>query len=176
MAPKMMSMGQPTAQRGAVLVVTLIALALVTLVTFSASRSSTVNMRIAVAQEVKTATFQAAESGIVTLQTSTEYLGAPEDSAAGRTNFNSGATDAPIPEFRIRGRDTVGVADDVKVTTVGATRFRREAAAIGNSIRKGGAGFQTFHYDVAVVAQSDGAIGTQTGLTQGVYVEAPRVN
>ena len=128
MALKTLSVTTPSSQRGAVLVVTLIALALVTLVTFSASRSSTVNMRIAVAQEVKTAAFQAAESGIVTIQTTTDNFGEPEDGADGRTDFRSDAADAPIPEFRIRGRDTVGIADDVKVTTIGATRFRREAA------------------------------------------------
>ena len=176
MAPKNRHFPSANRQQGAVLIVTLISLALVTLVTFAASRSSTVNMRIAVAQEIKNSSFQTAESGIVMLSSSTNNLGAPEDTVLGQLDFVSTAADAPIPQFRVRGRGTAAVADDVKVTTSGSTQFRREAAAFGNSIRKGGAGFQTFHYDVTIVARSDGAIGTQTGLTQGVYVEAPRIN
>lgn len=169
-------------QRGAVLIVTLICLLLVTLVTFAAARSSTTNMRIAVAQEVKTATFQAAESAIETMSTSTNNFNAQELGAGGECSMTALGGDATclgsnrVPSFLIRGRDTAAVADDVSVTTSGLTRFRREAATVGNSIRKGGGGFQTFHYDVSAVAQTDGSISTLAALTQGVYIEAPRVN
>lgn len=164
-------------QRGVVLVVTLITLLLVTLVTFAAARSSTVNMRIALAQEIKTATFQSAESGIMTLMSLP--VGDPRFPAAqagSEQNFDSSNATDPLPSLLVRGGGTADAADDVQVNTTANIAFRREAAALGNSIRKGGAGFQTFHYDVTVVGNTATGIATQTTLTQGVYVEAPRVN
>lgn len=164
-------------QQGVVLVVTLITLLLVTLVTFAAARSSTVNMRIALAQEIKTATFQGAESGIMTLMSLP--VGDPRFPAAqagSEQDFDSANPADPLPALLVRGGDTADAADDVLVNTTANIAFRREAAALGNSIRKGGAGFQTFHYDVTVVGNTATGIATQTTLTQGVYVEAPRIN
>ena len=165
-------------QCGVVLVVTLITLLLVTLVTFAAARSSTVNMRIALAQEIKTATFQSAESGISTLMSlSVGDPRFPPPETGSERGFNSAFDEDLLPSLLVRGEMTdTDVSDDVFVNTAGNIAFRREAAALGNSIRKGGAGFQTFHYDVTVVGNTATGIATQTTLTQGVYVEAPRVN
>lgn len=164
-------------QRGVVLVVTLITLLLVTLVTFAAARSSTVNMRIALAQEIKTATFQGAESSIMTVMSLP--VGDPRFPAAvagAERNFTGAAATDPLPSLLVRGGSTADTSDDVLVNTAANIAYRREAAALGNSIRKGGAGFQTFHYDVTVVGNTATGIATQTTLTQGIYVEAPRIN
>ena len=163
----------PASQRGVVLVVTLIALLLVTIVTFAALRSSTLNVRIATAQEVKSTTFQAAESGINLMAQSTNTLGPPEETAAPEV-YDWG--DALMPVFRLRGADTASTADDVLIQTRGTATFRREAAAAGYSIRKGSAGFQTFHYELTTEARTDGEMSTQSRLAQGVFIEAPRVN
>jgi len=167
------SLQRPANQRGVVLVVTLIALLLVTIVTFAALRSSTLNVRIATAQEVKSTTFQAAESGINLMAQSTNTLGPPEETAVPEV-YDWG--DALMPVFRLRGADTAGTDDDVLIQTRGTATFRREAAAAGYSIRKGSAGFQTFHYELTTEARTDGEMSTQSRLAQGVFIEAPRVN
>jgi len=163
-----------TDQRGVVLIVAMIALLLVTLITFAAVRSSTVSSRIAVIQELKAATFEAAESGAIMLARSKQNLGPPEPGVV-RT-YTSAAVGAPLPQFLIRGSTTAGSDDDVSVVTTGRAEFRREAAAIGYSLRKGGAGFQTYFYDLSARATVQGSTNTQSTVTQGIFIEAPRIN
>lgn len=163
-----------SSQRGVVLIVAMVALLLVTLITFAAVRSSTVSSRIAVIQELKMATFEAAESGAVMLARSKQNLGPPEIGSV-RT-YTSTAVDAPLPQFLVRGGATDGSEDDVAIVTMGRAAFKREAAAIGYSVRKGGAGFQTYFYDLSATATVEGSTNTRSTVTEGIFIEAPRIN
>ncbi len=167
-------MTSPSKQGGVVLIVAMIALLLVTLITFAAVRSSTVSSRIAVAHELKAATFEAAESAANMLARSKQNLGPPEP--GNERNFTSGAVGTPLPQFLIRGSATDGSDDDVAVTTTGRAVFQREAAAVGYSLRKGGAGFQTYFYDLSATATVEGSTNTRSTVTEGVFIEAPRIN
>lgn len=144
-------------QRGVVLPVTMVLLVLVTLVTFSAMRSGTIDQRIASAAEVKALAFQSAESAITRVTEDIDNLPPPQD----------GATDTRAYSFAITGDKTINVA-------VGL-RFKTESSAPGYSIRKGSAGFQTYFYDVSPEAAAAGT-DLRSELTEGVFVEAPRVN
>ena len=163
-----------TGQRGVVLIVAMIALLLVTLITFAAVRSSTVSSRIAVIQELKAATFEAAESGATMLASSKQNLGPPELGVV-RT-YSSATVGAPLPQFVVRGSTTDSSDDDVSVVATGRAAFQREAAAIGYSVRKGGAGFQTYFYDLSATATVQGSTNTQSTVNQGIFIEAPRIN
>ena len=164
----------PSNQCGVVLIVAMIALLLVTLITFAAVRSSTLSSRIAVIQELKAATFEAAESGTTMLALSKQNLGPPEPGVV-RT-YTSAASNTPLPQFLIRGGTTDTNDDDVLVVTTGRAEFKREAAAIGYSLRKGAGGFQTYFYDLSATGTVEGSTNTQSTVTQGVFIEAPRKN
>lgn len=161
-------------QRGVVLIVAMIALLLVTLITFAAVRSSTVSSRIALIQELKAATFEAAESGATMLARSKQNLG-PPDIGVVRT-YTSAEVGAPLPQFLLRESAAGGSGNGVAVVTTGRAAFQREAAAIGYSLRKGGAGFQTYFYDLSATATIDGSTNTKSTVTQGIFIEAPRIN
>jgi len=161
-------------QRGVVLIVAMIALLLVTVITFAAVRSSTVSSRIAVIQELKAATFEAAESGATMLARSKQNLGPPEPGVV-RT-YTSADAGAPLPQFLVRGGATDTSDDDVSVVTTGRAAFQREAAAIGYSLRRGGAGFQTYFYDLRATGTVEGSTNTQSTVTHGIFIEAPRIN
>ncbi len=163
-----------SSQRGVVLIVAMIALLLVTLITFAAVRSSTVSSRIAVIQELKAATFEAAESGTAMLALSKQNLGPPEQGVV--RSYTSAASNTPLPQFLIRGGATDTSDDDVSVVTTGRAAFQREAAAIGYSLRRGGAGFQTYFYDLSATGAVEGSTNTQSTVTQGIFIEAPRIN
>ena len=147
-------------QQGAVLIVTLIMLLLVTLVVFSALRAGAVDARVATADMLRAMTFQAAESSIEQVARSVNNLPAPSDAAA------------PIGFIHTIPAGASGIVNSVQASAA----FKTSAPAPGYSIRRGGAGLQTHYYEVTALAQTTQDTPVRTQVVAGVFVEAPRSN
>ncbi len=146
-------------QNGVALIVTMVIMLMVAVIAFSAMAGSVVELKLASAAEVRTLTFQSAESAINRVTESVNNLGQPIKGATPRTMDL---------RFKVDANKTMDV------NTV--AWFRSDAAAPGYSIRRGAAGLQIYHYEVSATSAMTANTAIATRLAEGVMVEAPRIN
>lgn len=157
-------------ERGAVLLVSLLILLLVTLIGFAAMETSNLESKMATARELKEITFQTAESIVEEASADIDYLGRAYTAYLRDPNDPNWPTD---PNHAMTGYDT-----GYRVLNAGGVskmQYLTNTSAPGYSLRKGAAGIDTFFYEVeAVSTLSDTNISSTHN--QGVFIEAPRVN
>ncbi|MEM9255450.1 MAG: PilX N-terminal domain-containing pilus assembly protein [Pseudomonadota bacterium] len=157
-------------QRGAVLLVSLVILLLITLVSFSIMETSNLEAKMATAMEQKEITFQMAEAVIEEATDDFGYLGEayreylkdpnsplwPDDKTHALVGYDTGSR-------------TVSAAGKSEM------RYLTNAPTEGFSMRKGAAGLDTFYYEVEATATVNNT-NISNVHTQGVYVLAPRID
>lgn len=156
-------------QEGAVLLVSLLILLLITLASFAVMETSTLEAKMATASEQKAITFQMAEAAVTEATDSLDLLG----DAYGAWLADDANPNWPTANHAITGYD--GGTRNVSAQASSETRFKGTASTIGYSIRKGSAGLETFYYEAEAVSTiSNGNISNIH--VQGVFAEAPRTN
>lgn len=159
----------PRKEEGAVMLVTMVMLLLVTLVTFAVMERSTLESQLATASEQKEITFQMAEGAISEATSDLTNLGV----ALGAWLADAVSPSWPESDHSITGYD--GGERVVSASATAETRYLGNASTIGYSIRKGSAGLETYYYEAE--AESTIANSSISDIhVQGVYVEAPRAN
>lgn len=160
-------------QSGAVLLVSLLLLLLITLVGFTMMDTSNLQMKMANTKELKAISFQAAESIVdesLTEPAAIDMLGAA-------LNAHFADSDDPAwptkTDYAYTGYDTG--QRDVSAGGSSETRFLGTASTIGYSIRKGSSGIETYYYEVEADANTANPNIGSTHI-QGVFVGAPRLN
>ena len=157
-------------ERGAVLLVSLLMLLLVTLVGFATMETSNLEMKMSTAREMKEIAFQTAESILEEASSDYDYLGAA---------YTAYLRDPNSPVWPKRsGYEMTGYDTGArKLEAGGASKmeFLTNTATAGYSIRKGAAGLDTYYYEVQATSELSDANISNTHM-QGVFVEAPRLN
>lgn len=148
-------------QRGAVLVVSLLMLLVLTFVGFSSMETSNLQSKMATSRELKELTFQTAEAVIEEVLDNLDYISTAY--AIGLQNSNDWPTMAHTFSYNsyLNGSSEV--------------RFMNNANSLGYSIRKGASGIATYYYQVESTAIRSGTNISSTH-TQGIYVEGPSLN
>jgi len=160
-------------EQGAVLLVSLLILLLVTIVGFATMETSNLEMKMSTAREMKEISFQTAESIIEESSSDYDYLG------QAYTAFLRDPQDPNWPtrdDHEMDGYDG-GYAASRELDAGGNSEIEyiTNTATAGYSIRKGAAGVDTFYYEVEATSTLSNVNISNTHL-QGVYVEAPNVN
>ncbi len=157
-------------QEGAVLIVSLLILLLVTLIGFATMETSKLESKMATARELKEISFQTAEAIIEEATADMGYLGRAYSAYLVDPNDPTWPTD---PNHIYTGYDS---GDRVLNAGGDSTmRFITTASTIGYSIRKGSAGLETYYYEAQGVSSLSNSNISNTHA-QGVFVEAPRVD
>lgn len=157
----------PGRQQGAVLLVSLLVLLLITIVSFAAMETSTLEAKMATASEQKAITFQMAEAAITEATDNLDLLG---------DAYNAWLVDETTPTWPTANHAIAGYDDgtrNVAAVAASETRFIGSASTIGYSVRKGSAGLETFYYEAEARANISNADISNVHI-QGVYAEAPR--
>ena len=157
-------------QEGAVLLVSLLILLLVTLIGFATLETSTLESKMATARELKEISFQTAEAIIEESTADMGYLGRALNAHLADPNDPTWPTDPNhiYPDYDAGDR----VLNAGGESTM---RFITNASTIGYSMRKGSAGLETYYYEAQGVSSLANTNISNTHV-QGVFVEAPRVN
>lgn len=154
-------------QQGAVLLVSLLVLLLITIVSFAVMETSTLEAKMATATEQKAITFQMAEAAITEATDNLTLLG----NAYGAWLADESSPSWPTDSHAITGYD--GGPRTVSAAATSETRFIGSASTIGYSVRKGSAGLETFYYEAEARSTISNADISNVHV-QGVYAEAPR--
>lgn len=158
---------RPAAQRGVVLIGSLILLIIVTLVGYSVMETSNLETRKATASELKAISFQTAEGILEVAISDLNYLGqALNASLAGsawptRNNYAYSGYDQGTRSLSVNGSSEM--------------RYLTNASTVGYSIRKGSSGIDTYYYE-AESTSTMANTNISNNHVQGIYVEGPRVN
>ncbi|KZX57930.1 hypothetical protein A3709_20105 [Halioglobus sp. HI00S01] len=156
-------------ERGAILLVSLLMLLVITIIATAVMEVSTLEVKLATASEKKAITFQMAESALAEASNDINNLG-----SAFRATVVSPASPAwPTINHAIAAYDTADRT--VSAAATSETQYVGNAATIGYSIRKGSAGIETFYYETTAIS-TVGNSDIESEHVQGVYVEAPRSN
>lgn len=157
-------------QRGVVLVVTLVMLLLVTVIVFSAMRTSALDLRIAMTAEMKTSALQAAESALVRTAESTANFGAPLPGAAPAVRSYT---------FPIDADKSIVVTTQVRyveATALNSSDGESYSIVQGNAIYDSGGQTTSAqpikHYEVYSSARTLPDTGLETALVSGLYFES----
>jgi|GEM_PF-1790607 len=163
-------MAPQKSQRGVVLVVTLVMLLLVTVIVFSAMRTSALDLRIAMTAEMKTSALQAAESALVRTAESTANFGAPLPGAAPAVRSYT---------FPIDADKSIVVTTQVRyveATALNSSDGESYSIVQGNAIYDSGgqttSGQPIKHYEVYSSARTLPDTGLETALVSGLYFES----
>lgn len=157
-------------QNGAVLIVSLLILLLVTLVGFAVMETSNLESKMATARELKEVSFQTAEAILEEATADVAYLGRAYNAYLVDPNAPAWPND---PTHELTGYDTT----DRKLLAGGAStmRYLTNASTIGYSMRKGSSGLETYYYEAEGISTLSNSNISNTHV-QGVFIEAPRVN
>jgi type IV pilus assembly protein PilX len=157
-------------ERGAVLLVSLLILLLVTIVGFATMETSNLEVKMSTAREMKEISFQTAESILEEAASDYDYLG------SAYTAFLRDPNDPQWPaktDHSLNGYDSgyreLDAGGESKM------KYITNTSTAGYSIRKGAAGVDTYYYEVEATSELSNENISNTHV-QGVYVEAPRVN
>lgn len=163
-------MNMQSKQDGAVLIVSLLILLLVTIVGFASMETSNLEAKMATSREMKEIAFQTAESIIEEATSDLDYLGRAYTEYLKDPNAPSWPTDTT---HKLTGYD-VGYR---KLSAGGGSemRYLTNASTAGYSMRKGAAGLDTYFYEAESTSSMSDSNISNTHV-QGVFVEAPRVN
>lgn len=156
-------------QNGAVLIVSLIMLLLLTVIGLAAMEVSSLESKMATAKELKEISFQTAEAILEESMDDLDYLGQA---------FNSYLKDPNDPVWPTETHSYTGYdSGSRELTAAGDSemRFITTASAVGYSMRKGSSGIETYYYEADGVATLSNSNINSTHV-QGVFIEAPRVN
>lgn len=146
-------------ERGAVLLVSLILLLLISLVTYDAMETSTMEAKMAAAREGKEVSFQAAESIIDQTKNDSDVL-------VNAYIADLAGTAWPTQAFSFTS--DAGLAGNVEV------RYRAEIAALGNDIVIGNPGLRSLHFELrAATGRADDRFDSLH--IQGVRRFAPKL-
>lgn len=158
-------------QDGAVLIGALILLLVITIVGFSVMETSNLESKMATARELKEISFQTAEAIIGDTLTiaNLDYLA----KAFGAKLTDPNDPTWPKETYSYSGYDYG--ARKLAVTGTSEMRYLTNASTVGYSIRKGSSGIETYYYELEANS-SLGSTNIANSHTQGVYVEAPRLN
>ena len=153
---------QPSkAQRGVVLLVSLLLLLVTTFIGFSAMETSNLESKMATSRELKELTFQTAEASIE--QTLDNFAIISQAYSVGL----SGSGNWPVA--------TYSFDHDTELSGGARIEFMNNANSLGYSIRKGASGIATYYYQVIGSASRNNSNITSVH-TQGIYVEGPSLN
>ena len=157
-------------ERGAVLIVSLLILLLVTIIGFAAMETSTLESKMATSRELKEITFQTAESIIEEASSDIDYLGEAYSAYLRDPNDPNWPID---PNHAMAGYDS-GYRT-LEAAGQSTMRYLTNTVTPGYSLRKGAAAVDTFYYEVEAASTVSNS-NISSNHKQGVYIEAPRVN
>ena len=153
-------------QQGAALIIALVLLAVIAFIGFAAMETSLLQSRMAAAQKLQEATFQAAESAIASALEDAEGL----IRAAGENGGGVGAEDGT--EWRDYRKDAAVFPGDERLRADAQIRFIGHANLPGYSLRRGASGINAYFYELRVTAWREGERPASIHA-QGFYVEGP---
>ena len=154
---------QASAQEGAALIAALLLLAVTVFIGFAAMESSLMQARMAAAQELQEATFQAAEAAIeIALDDMDGLLG----------TVSTGEPSNQEEDWRDYEEDALVFPQDSTLRASAQIRFIGQATLPGYSLRRGAGGLAAHFYEVRATAWREGERAASTHV-QGIYVEGP---
>ena len=157
-------------ERGAVLLVSLLILLLVTIVGFATMETSNLEVKMSTAREMKEISFQTAESIIEEASSDYDYLGSA---------YTAYLKDPNNPIWPSKtDHALVGYDTGYRELDAGGSsklEFLTNTSTAGYSMRKGAAGVDTYYYEVEATSSLSNENISNTHV-QGVYIEAPRLN
>ena len=146
-------------QQGAVLIISLVLLLIITLVGLSGVSTTGLEEKMAANWQVKNLTFQAADAAI-------------EDGLSDNTMLWKAyllGKDPETPESEVVSNT------DTRITGSVEAEFKEIAQAKGTSIREGAAGIQNYHFYITGKAEISSANASSTHV-RGAYVAGAQIN